>query len=44
MSSIVSGYKNDKDMFIKGAPDRILPKCLKYMTFEGEKSMSESAR
>lgn len=24
MSSIVTGYKNEKDMLLKGAPDRIL--------------------
>lgn len=27
MSTIVTGYKNDKDTLLKGAPDRIIKKC-----------------
>jgi len=31
MSTIVSGYKNFRDLLLKGAPDRILAKCNSYM-------------
>jgi P-type Ca2+ transporter type 2C len=30
MSTIVTGYKNSKDLLLKGAPDRILAKCSKF--------------
>jgi magnesium-transporting ATPase (P-type) len=42
MSTVVSGYKNDKDILLKGAPERIVQKCVKYMSFEGEKQMSKT--
>lgn len=32
MSTVVSGYKNDKDLLIKGAPDRIVEKCVSFMS------------
>jgi magnesium-transporting ATPase (P-type) len=31
MSTIVTGYRNEKDLLLKGAPDRILNKCNSYM-------------
>ena len=31
MSTIVSGYKNNRDLLLKGAPDRVLAKCNSYM-------------
>jgi len=30
MSTIVSGYKNHRDLLLKGAPDRVLSKCNSY--------------
>ena len=43
MSTIVTGYKNDKDTLLKGAPDRIIEKCTSYMTLSGGvKEMSAS--
>ena len=43
MSTIVTGYKNDKDTLLKGAPDRIIEKCTSYMTLSGGvKEMSSS--
>jgi magnesium-transporting ATPase (P-type) len=27
MSTIITGYRNEKDLLLKGAPDRILAKC-----------------
>ena len=30
MSTLVSGYKNTKDLLLKGAPDRIIDKCISY--------------
>jgi len=45
MSTIVSGYKNDKDTLLKGAPDRIIEKCTKYMSLNGgTKEMAASDR
>lgn len=32
MSTVVSGYKNDKDTLMKGAPDRILEKCTSFIS------------
>lgn len=40
MSTIVTGYKNTKDMLLKGAPDRVIEKCTKFMSFEGTKEMT----
>jgi len=31
MSTIVSGYKNHRDLLLKGAPDRVLAKCNSYL-------------
>jgi len=31
MSTVVTGYKNVRDLLLKGAPDRILNKCSSYM-------------
>jgi magnesium-transporting ATPase (P-type) len=31
MSTLVTGYKNTKDLLLKGAPDRIIDKCISYM-------------
>jgi len=31
MSTLVKGYKNAKDLLLKGAPDRIIDKCISYM-------------
>jgi magnesium-transporting ATPase (P-type) len=36
MSSVISGYKNDKDMLLKGAPDRIIEKCSSYMKLDSQ--------
>jgi len=45
MSTIVSGYKNDKDTLLKGAPDRIIEKCTKFMSLSGgTKEMAASDR
>ena len=44
MSTIVSGYKESKDLLLKGAPDRIIKKCTKYDSFDGVKAMSESEK
>jgi magnesium-transporting ATPase (P-type) len=35
MSTIITGYRNDKDLLLKGAPDRILAKCTGFMTLNG---------
>lgn len=35
MSTIVTGYKNEKDTLLKGAPDRVIEKCTKYMSLNG---------
>lgn len=37
MSTVVTGYKEAKDLLLKGAPDRIIKKCTKFMSFEGTK-------
>jgi len=44
MSTVVTGYKESKDLLLKGAPDRIIKKCTKFDSFEGVKSLSESDR
>jgi len=45
MSTIVTGYKNEKDTLLKGAPDRIIQKCINYMSLSGgSKPMSETDR
>jgi Ca2+-transporting ATPase len=44
MSTVVTGYKEAKDLLLKGAPDRIINKCTQYMSFDGTKKMSESDR
>ena len=31
MSTVVSGYKNDKDLLLKGAPDRVIDKCTSFV-------------
>jgi magnesium-transporting ATPase (P-type) len=31
MSTIVSGYKNHRDLLLKGAPDRVIAKCNSYL-------------
>jgi magnesium-transporting ATPase (P-type) len=31
MSTIVTGYQNNRDLLLKGAPDRVLAKCNSYM-------------
>ena len=31
MSTIVTGYKNNRDLLLKGAPDRVLAKCNSYL-------------
>jgi magnesium-transporting ATPase (P-type) len=35
MSTIVSGYKSNVDMLIKGAPDRIIKKCSQFYSYTG---------
>jgi magnesium-transporting ATPase (P-type) len=30
MSTIVTGYQNQRDLLLKGAPDRVLAKCTHY--------------
>lgn len=40
MSTIVTGYKNNKDMLMKGAPDRVIEKCTRFMSFEGTREMT----
>ena len=35
MSTVVTGYKNGKDLLLKGAPDRIMDKCTSYMGLGG---------
>jgi len=43
MSTIVSGYKNHRDLLLKGAPDRILDKCNSYLRLtEDGKNTSHS--
>lgn len=42
MSTVVTGYKNNVDLLIKGAPDRIIKKCSEYQSFDGTKSFTES--
>jgi magnesium-transporting ATPase (P-type) len=34
MSTVISGYRNEKDLLLKGAPDRILNKCTRFMTLD----------
>jgi magnesium-transporting ATPase (P-type) len=38
MSTIVSGYKNHRDLLLKGAPDRVIAKCSSYyrLTQDGQ--------
>lgn len=36
MSTIVSGYRTNKDLLLKGAPDRILNKCTSFMALNGK--------
>jgi magnesium-transporting ATPase (P-type) len=36
MSTVVTGYRNEKDLLLKGAPDRILDKCKKFMTMNNK--------
>lgn len=40
MSTIVSGYKGDKDLLLKGAPDRVIKKCNKFMGLNGAQALS----
>jgi len=42
MSTIVSGYKNKIDTLLKGAPDKVLAKCTKYMSLGSEEKMFSS--
>jgi magnesium-transporting ATPase (P-type) len=35
MSTVVTGYKDDKCTLLKGAPDRIIAKCVGYMSLSG---------
>jgi len=35
MSTVVTGYRNEKDLLLKGAPDRILDKCTNFMSISG---------
>ena len=51
MSVVVSGHtssrarwSSDRDILLKGAPDRILAKCTKLLTPEGEKPLSAAER
>ena len=45
MSTVVTGYKNEKDTLLKGAPDRIIEKCTNYMSLSGgTKAMSATDR
>jgi Ca2+-transporting ATPase len=44
MSTVVSGYKNQKDLLLKGAPDRVLQKCKSFMSFDGEQNMTDGDR
>lgn len=44
MSVVVSGYKSERDLLLKGAPDRILAKCTKLMTPDGAKPMGQDER
>jgi len=47
MSTIVSGYKNNKYLLIKGAPDRILSKCTMFESLgnpTGAKTFNESQK
>jgi hypothetical protein len=36
MSTVVTGYRSEKDLLLKGAPDRILNKCTTFMTLNGK--------
>jgi len=40
MSTVVSGYKGDKDLLLKGAPDRVIKKCNKFMGLNGAQALS----
>ena len=31
MSTVVTGYKNEKDLLLKGAPDRIIDQCVSFL-------------
>jgi magnesium-transporting ATPase (P-type) len=44
MSTLVTGYKNEKDLLLKGAPDRIIKKCTHYMGLEGVREMTSTDR
>mmetsp|Transcript_3602 Transcript_3602/g.6125 ORF Transcript_3602/g.6125 Transcript_3602/m.6125 type:complete len:913 (-) Transcript_3602:36-2774(-) len=44
MSSIVSGHKNEKDLLLKGAPDRVIQKCTSIMGLKGTKPMEAQDR
>ena len=44
MSTIITGYNNDKDTLLKGAPDRVLKKCTSYMSFSGLQTMTDGDR
>lgn len=39
MSVVVTGYKNSKDLLLKGAPDRIIEKCTMFMSADGTQSV-----
>lgn len=34
MSTVVSGYRNSKDILIKGAPDRVIEKCSAFFSLQ----------
>jgi Ca2+-transporting ATPase len=34
MSTVVTGYKNSKDMLVKGAPDRIIERCSAFISYQ----------
>jgi Ca2+-transporting ATPase len=38
MSTVVSGYKNEKDLLLKGAPDRVIEKCVTFMTADNQQA------
>ena len=45
MSTLVTNYRNEKDLLIKGAPDRVIANCTKFMSLGNQvHSMTSQAR
>jgi magnesium-transporting ATPase (P-type) len=44
MSTLVSGYKGNVDLLIKGAPDRIVNKCSNMLSKDGSRAFQGSEK